>query len=265
MAYIHRIDDTNVGDLLSAPYLYMDIFPGQAYDIFDSTLDLNKEKIIIVGGGGLGRRFFSKALKRLASRERTYKLIAWGVGADTVINKSGLALDPTADYDLYSNLFEGFDDVGIRSWSKPQRYRWVPCVSAMHKLFDKYRDHKPTRLIGYYQHKHSRFGSGNAQGDTMTNNGRDIESKLAFIADHEYIISNTYHGVYWSTLLNRKVLCLPFKSGLFSFKHTPTYITSTTPSEDDLHSSMSYPHSLEDCRFANVSFRDYLLDKYSDI
>src|SRR5690606_21033089 len=97
--------------------------------------------------------------------------------------------------------------------------------SAMHVLFDKYRDKAPTKTVGYYQHKHSRFGA-HGDGLIMTNNGDDLESKLSFIADHEYIVSNTYHGVYWATLLNRKVLCLPFKSGLFSFKHKPLYVSN---------------------------------------
>lgn len=263
MAYVHRIDETNVGDLFCAPYLYMDIFPGRTYDILDPQLDVEGERIVVVGGGGLGRKFFAKKLKKLNRPDRPYKLIAWGVGADTVVDKSGAPLDPSGEYDLFSDFFEGFDDVGIRSWSEHQRYRWVPCASAMHELLDKYREQTPRKLIGYYQHKHSRFDPREGEGDTMTNNGKDIESKLAFIADHEYIVSNTYHGVYWATLLGRKVLCLPFKSGLFSFKHKPAYIKNSAPSDEDLHMAVSYPDSLEECRAANISYRDYLLDKYS--
>lgn len=264
MAYVHRIDNTNVGDIFCAPYRYIRVFPGASYDIFDTSWDAQKEKIIIVGGGGLGRRYFSKALKRLSYSDRPYKLVAWGVGADTVINKDGAPLDPSRDYDLYSSFFDNFDEVGTRSWSLDQRHKWVPCVSAMHELFDKYRDKTPTRTIGYYQHKHSRF-KGHGNGLLMTNNGCDIESKLRFIADHEYIVSNTYHGVYWATLLNRKVLCLPFKSGLFSFKHKPIYISTLIPSEEELQQAVSYPSSLEECREANINYKNSLLEKYSDI
>lgn len=263
MAYVHRLDHSNVGDMFCTPHLYLNPFPGDVYDIFDNNLDLNKEKIIIVGGGGLGRKFFAKGLKKLADPQRTYKLVAWGVGADTVVDKSGAALDPAGKYDLYSNFFEGFDEVGIRSWSKDQRYRWVPCVSAMHPLLDKYRDHKPTNLVGYYQHKHTPFES--RHGNLMSNNGSNLEAKLAFLADHEYIVSNTYHGVYWATLLNRKVLCLPFKSGLFSFKHKPLYISTLTPSEEEMHNAASFPDSLEECRKANTDYCNYLLEKYSSL
>lgn len=262
MAYFHRLDDKNVGDLFCAPYLYFDDFPGPIYDIFDKTAELSHEKLVIVGGGGLGRNFFSKPLRRLAASDRPYKLVAWGVGADAVINKTGAALNPDGDYDLYSNFFEGFDEVGSRSFSTPQRYRWVPCVSAMHRLLDRYRDKRPTKGIGYYQHKHSRFIPKGQRSDTETNNGGDLESKLAFIADHEYLVSNTYHGVYWATLLNRKVLCLPFKSGLFSFKHKPLYITDLNPTDDQLHDAISYPDSLEECRQANILFKNDLLEEY---
>lgn len=263
MAYVHRIDGTNVGDLFCAPYLYMNVFSGPIFDILDSSMDVSGEKVVIVGGGGLGRKFFAKQLNKLKTPARTYKLIAWGVGADTVVDKTGASLDPAGEYDLFSDFFEGFDEVGIRSWSMDQRYRWVPCVSAMHELFDQYREKKPSRLIGYYQHKHSRFRARGKEGDIITNNGSDIKAKLAFLADHEYIVSNTYHGVYWATLLGRKVLCVPFKSGLFSFKHRPAYIKSPIPSDDDLHLAVNYPDSLEECRAANTSYRDYLLEKYS--
>ncbi|GLS81565.1 hypothetical protein [Paracoccus marinus] len=260
MAFIFRDDPTNVGDHVCPPYKYFDFRDAPVYDVMDPSADLSTEKVVVVGGGGLGRRYFRKQLDRIAASPRPYKLVAWGVGADTVIDKSGAALDPAGDYDLFSPFFDAFDIVGIRSWSEDQRFTWVPCASSMSGLLDIYRDKPPTRTIGYYQHKHTRMGVGT--GDTvMTNNGTDLESKLRFLADHEYIVSNTYHGVFWATLLNRKVLCLPFKSGLFSYKHKPAYITTERPGDDDLHRAVSYDSSLEECRAANVAFYDRLQDE----
>ena len=253
VSYIHRIDRNNVGDVFCAPYLYMGLKEGSVTDILEAKLDHAQEGIVIVGGGGLGRRSFSKQLAALATPERKYKLIAWGVGSDTVVDRAGGLLDPARKFDLYGPYFDQFDAVGIRSWSdKGQRFQWVPCVSAMHPLLDQYRERKPGKLVGHYLHKNQRLDT--PKDSTTTNKGSDLEQKLAFIADHEYIVTNTYHGVYWATLLERKVLCLPFKSGLFSFRHKPAYIASPLPTEEDLHRAPVHAGSLEECRAANLGF-----------
>lgn len=262
MAFVYRMDDRNVGDHFCAPHLYFDFKPSLVRDIHDPGADYSGEKVVIVGGGGLGRKFFSRALGRLSARPRPYALIAWGVGADTVIDKTGKALDPRGGYDLFSPYFDGFDEVGTRSWQPGMAHRWVPCASAMHGLLDRYRDRKPTRGIGYYQHKHSRFGELRETHSVMTNNGNDIAQKLEFLSDHEYIVSNTYHGVYWATLLERKVLCVPFKSGLFSFRHKPVHVASMNVTEEELGRAAVHAGALEECRAANVDYYHHIINKY---
>lgn len=265
MAHVYRIDEKNVGDFVCPPHLYFPFASQPVYDIRRGDIDVTNEKAVIVGGGGLGRSFFRKSLQNLARSDRNYALIAWGVGSDTVIDKTGKALDPDADYDLYSPYFKGFDEVGIRTSTEPQQYRWVPCASCMSPLLDQYRDTKPTKRLGFYQHKHSRLKDTAGLGSVGTNNGNKLEDKLAFLADHEYIVTNTYHGVYWATLLERKVLCLPFKSGLFSYKHKPTYISTDIPQEDEIERAVIHPQSLEECRKANTDYFEYLTSKYGDL
>lgn len=261
--HIYRRDDRNVGDFHCAPHRYFDLPAGPVRDIFDDPASLGQADAIIVGGGGLGRSFFAKALTQLARADRPYNLIAWGVGSDTVMDKTGAALPEDRVYDLFSPYFDAFDEVGTRSWNEArQAHRWVPCVSAMHEAFDRFRDRKPTKLIGHYQHKNFRFAPSDQMTSIMANNGNDLEQKLEFLADHEFIVSNTYHGVYWATLLGRKVLCLPFKSGLFSFRHRPAMIPTAIPNEEDLHRAQGYGNSLEDCRGANISYREHLSRTY---
>jgi hypothetical protein len=259
IAYLYRRDDRNAGDTFCAPHLYFDLPPGAVMDIFETPDEIDDSRVLIVGGGGLGRKFFAKRLKQLARENRPYRLIAWGVGSDTVIRKDGTALPRQDSYDLFSRYFDDFDEIGIRSWSEDaQKYPWVPCVSAMHAAFDKYRDVKPTRLVGHYQHKNFPFARTEEITGLGSNNGNDLDAKLSFLADHEFIVANTYHGVYWATLLGRRVLCLPFKSGLLSFRHKPVYIDGQIPTDDDLHQARAYPDSLEMCRNANIAFRERL-------
>ena len=78
----------------------------------------------------------------------------------------------------------------------------------MNNLFFKYRDIKPKKLIGVYKHKRVDLFSKNNINDypKMDNSGVNIEEKLKFISNFDYIITNNYHGVYWTTLLERKVM-----------------------------------------------------------
>jgi len=218
-------------------------------------VDLTTEDIVIVGGGGLGTGFFRKHLDSLKRKDRPYKLIAWGVGVDNISDITKI-LDPQKEYELFGDWFDGFDEVGTRCFSEEQKYRWVPCTSCLHPAFFEYRDKVPSKSTGIYEHKRVPLGG------TMDNSGDSLEEKLEFLSDHEIIITNTYHGVYWATLLNRKVVCIPFKSGLFSFKHPPVYSDTIEVSDDILHDAKSYPDSLEECCMANVEFYNYLFQNY---
>ena len=52
-----------------------------------------------------------------------------------------------------------------------------------------------------------------------------VDEKLNFISKFEIIITNAYHGLYWATLLGKKVICIPNKSGLFTLRYKPVYLT----------------------------------------
>lgn len=265
MTHVFRADNTNVGDWFCPPFRYFPFRPAQAMDILAPAIDLAGAKVVIVGGGGLGTEFFAPYLRKLENPNRDYALVAWGVGIDQVSDRNAV-LDPDGTYDLYGNWFESFDDVGIRVHSDQQKFRAVSCASCMHPEFFRFRERKPTGLIGIYNHKRvPLMQPGNQSGFAVCDNdGDDLIAKLEFLSSHEYIVTNTYHGVFWATLLNRKVICIPFKSGCFSFEHRPTYSQGEV-TEDLLHSAVSYPDSLELARRENLDYYAYLLDRYGDI
>ncbi|MGE5384972.1 MAG: hypothetical protein ACM3SV_03690 [Betaproteobacteria bacterium] len=244
---------------------YFPFKPTPAYEILDASQDYSGDKTLVVGGGGLGTHFFAPHLDRITRQPHERKLIAWGVGVDNVVDMSGKVLDPTAQYDLYGNWFDAFDEVGIRVWGNHPRYKWIPCSSCLHPAFFKFRDIKPTQFLGVYNHKRLPLvNPGETDFSLLDNAGDNIVEKLEFLSRHEYILTNTYHGVYWATLLNRKAICVPFKSGLFSFKHKPAYSTGSL-NDELFHQAQSYPDSLEECRTANIDFYTYLMNKYGDI
>ena len=96
--------------------------------------------------------------------------------------------------------------------------------------------------------------SGIENENFMSNYGIDLDEKLNFLSNYEYIITNSYHGVYWAQLLNRKVLCFPVKSSLFNFSHKPIFINGII-NNNLLDACKNYPNFLEECIEANLKFR----------
>jgi hypothetical protein len=261
MLNVFRVDKGNAGDWHSPPFKYFDFHSSKYKDIANDFKQ--REGIVVVGGGGLGIKTFKRFLPSLRSSSSV--LIGWGVGVDEFVDKDQIIKDQ--GYDLIGGWFDSFDEVGIRVYSKEleskENYRWVPCSSCMSDLFSKYKSRKPESSVGVYSHKRVLL-SGFRDSSRMTNSGDNLEEKLEFLSRHEYIVTNTYHGVYWATLLGRKVVCLPFKSGLFSFKHKPAYSTGAV-TDQVLHKATSYPDSLEECRNQNIQFFDYLREKYPQL
>lgn len=259
--FLFRADNTNVGDWWCPPWKFFPFKPGTVNDIADVNCKITNTDILIVGGGGLGSEHFRQDLARLRASKPKVSIV-WGAGVDSVV-KPGEILS-YGRYDLHGDYFDFFDEKGVRIFSEKKGYKYVPCASCMSNLFFKYRDTKPTAMVGAYNHKRAPlFADGNSHSIPVSDNsGNDLESKIKFLSSFEYIITNTYHGVYWATLLGRKVVCVPFKSGLFSFKFAPSYIYDAKITDEILHQAVAYDDALEDSRNINVGYYSYLADKY---
>lgn len=70
----------------------------------------------------------------------------------------------------------------------------------------------------------------------------------------ETVITNRYHGVYWGTLLKKKVLLYePNCSRFLRFRHMPILFDRTNWSEK-MDQAQAYPDALDECRTANTEF-----------
>ena len=70
------------------------------------------------------------------------------------------------------------------------------------------------------------------------------------------MITNSYHGLFWATLLGKKVICLINGGKFAQFKWTPVYVK---PGE--LRNALArtdeipkYPDALAECRALNMAF-----------
>lgn len=250
-----------------------------AYDLAKPNELPNDPCLVILGGGGLGRDDFVPFLRALLRPDRKYRVIGWGIGSDSLTRKGQVLPGPTRMNDLLG-YFDGLDEIGTRIFPDggkypDSRYRWVPCASCLSPLFDdlkstpaEYRtcvyEHLREPLLPHISGKSRLWNKVFGPHRFLTNRGTDLRQKLEFMAKSEFIITNSYHGVYWGTLLAKRVVCVPFKNGLFSFKHAPSYLD-----QDGLESAMDRAKinfgALDECREANHAFYEEMRLKFGDL
>jgi hypothetical protein len=145
----------------------------------------------------------------------TANVIIWGVGYNTVDNKKlSAALD-----------VEKFKLISIRDHNHESRLPWVPCVSCKAPEFSKVSEVK--RSFGIIEHHKIPIKGGNikelagARIEKITNS-YTIDEITDFIASTEVVVTNTYHIVYFSQLMEKKVICInPFSTKFDYFKYKP--------------------------------------------
>jgi hypothetical protein len=283
---MHVIDPQNIGDLLSAPIHY---FPFPGYEKLSADLrelsDNLPDSSLIVGGGGLLFPRFLERIQQLTERpyvgslKRSGKLIAWGVGQQTY----GAIERSVIQSFNYSEYLDRFDLVGIRDIDSG--YNWVPCASCMNSSFDQPREIKHEFVV----FSHKKFQLHIDKLPRMTHANDSLDEVLDFLGSGETILTSSYHGAYWGTLLGRKVLAFPFSSKFATFKHQPglylvqkwsnavrkfqifgktihqswdenQLLCPTEGWQEALKDCLTFPESLEECRDRNQWFYQQVLN-----
>jgi len=228
----------NIGDYMSSPFRNFNI-NGEIYDIYNINTIQNNINQVVVGGGGLFHPCFKDEMNKIFRRDN-YKIILWGCG----LNEHGKI---SSSYDI--NMLKKCTLIGIRDYGVG--LPWVPCSSCMHFAFDQ--KYSILNKIVIYEHKC--FPISNTLPYPRMNNTSNFIDVINFLGTAEYIITSSYHGVYWSTLLNKKVFCKPFSSKFFYLKYKPIFIENyKINGEPD-----NFPNALIECRKANKAFYKTLL------
>ncbi|WP_148294416.1 polysaccharide pyruvyl transferase family protein [Azospirillum sp. B506] len=260
LIHVFRADPTNVGDWYCPPGRYFPFGSRNACDIL-SVQSHDLPRRVILGGGCLMMPFFESHVRRVfeptASGHRRI-VIGWGVG-------QGMSADIengfVAPYEGPPSPFiDDFDLLGIRDFGT--QHCWVPCVSCMHPAFDV--AYETVHDIGVFEHK--RIPINIDYFPKSSNDGNDIESAVRFLASCRIIITNSYHGAYWATLLGKEVLAFPFNSKFYGLKHPPAFC-EPQKWESNLDRVRAFPTALSECRAANINFYkqvSYLLNQEAD-
>jgi hypothetical protein len=272
--FCHSVTN-NIGDLVCSPY---DYFPDLAEDGVkinnhelvnlirdlgvDYFLKLLKGKRIIFGGGGLiameRHEKHLDVLKALASyADLGGQVIIWGAGHNRIDNFYNWFFRNRPHF--YPEFFEAFT-VGVRDFGT--KYDWVPCVSCMHSAFDDVPS--PSDEVVAFLHGKESKGFDVAFENIPTKYNIDLsyssdpmhefKEVVEFLARGKVVVTNSYHGMYWATLLGRRVIALPNASKFLSFKYESSFCYDVADWRSKVACSQQYPQALEECREATMRF-----------
>ena len=248
---VYRHDLGNVGDASASPTLYFDWLKDiEVLDIESTDFEAIEEQLrsacLILGGGGMLAHFEDQMDAILRSRPRA--LIIWGAGHNV---HEAQAIE-------FPEYMRDFDLVGIRDYGFG--FDWVPCVSCLHDGLSI--QYEPKYEIVVFEHKYSHLPI--AGFPKLTNAGSDVAAALRFLGSGETILTNSYHGAYWGTLLKRRVVVVdPFSSKFNGLKYKVP-IASGRTWQQALPGAQSYPDALDECRSANQQFARRVLELLMD-
>ena len=246
LTFINYYGVKNIGDKFSSPTLY---FKFKNYFYLDCLAALNKQVVcsdnIIIGGGVYLDSFLSRYLL-----DETKCLIAWGIG-----------LFKEEHFD-----FSNVKLVGLRDFNREeinnQNVVYCPCVSCMHECFDK--KYRVKNNIVAYLHKKKTTEEDYKQLENIPykTNEDKFEEVIDFLGSSNYIITNSYHGVYWGTLLGKRVIAIPYNSKFYGYKYPPVYATFKTW-KTKINHTIAYPEALQDSRETNIAFYNKVVEIFS--
>ena len=286
----HRKDPNNVGDIASNPLQYF-LKPSQ-YQTID-VANLHKESYptdvpLILGGGGLiANNFFGNVVAKLletpdrlqlAEMQQSWKLVDKSqdrihgefkqryatafeyafnslptVSAPRYVWGAGHNSDDAADF-VYPEELNKYAAVGMRDYNAG--FEWVPCASCMHPaLRKKYTIKNP---VIWFAHKKQLLKDrmfGKDPIPRFINSGANIEQTIELLGSAEVILTNSYHGAYWGTLLGRRVIVVgPWSSKFHHMRHRPSIIAADQNWSDVADTTVAYPEALNECVNATEQF-----------
>ncbi len=249
IAFAHIRNTDNIGDRWCCPYDYF-VYPNaNAIDLAENPA--SETGAVIYGGGKILGSLHSQIA---AARDRKLLRIGWGLSS---VQSSRFSLK-------YFRSQRLLDLIGTRDWGD-SRFSYAPCVSCMSGEFDS--PAPPQHELVFYLHAGKTDGMGLAVPEgvpVMTNTGSTFEEALRFIASGATVISNSYHGVYWTMLMGRRSVCIPF-SNKFTAYRLPPSIATVHNWRQVVNQAQAHDEFLSLSREATMAFKSTVDQRLSDV
>jgi len=255
----HCKNTSNAGDRAAPPTNYLRLGPDWDLHDVDKRPVTAKSQVAIIGGGGLIQHYLSMGVQDAMAKHGVN--ILWSIGLN--------GEDVRGDSYRKHPWVDAADLVGVRDWGPDVRYRWLPCPSCMHLIFDTAGESiAPVHEYVMYTHCHHPFavhhriledivGHPVAPMPKMGNMGCDIEDAVEFLASGKRVLTSSYHGAYWATLLGREVVVVrPWSSKFMRLRFPPTIVDDVTYGFEAVRYARKYPEALQECRQTTLAFAD---------
>ncbi|WP_411827754.1 hypothetical protein [Luteolibacter sp. AS25] len=247
--FLCRFFTDNVGDANCSPIQFLDFQPHAVERVEFSDFRKNYkagktdellDQTVIVGGG-----FYD--VKQLKYLSQARKIVFWGGGIRDIskyrsfLTKKAKAL-PNAKKTLYGVRDVGFGD------------QWVPCVSCISDNFDKKYDITSEYVV--FQHHRQNI---DLPFPKMINDQAEFSEAVGFLGSAEKVITNSYHGAYWATLLGKEVFIYnEINDKISMLKWKPTFCEKDEWKGNT--NAVTYPNALGEAREANLKFHEMVMN-----
>lgn len=296
----HRRDENNVGDIASNPLQYF-LQPSeyQVVDVIDLGKESYPSNVpIVVGGGGIiGNEFIGNSIEKIFSAADKLQLeqlwksrwqlcnpenrelqqqftqeyhvlikkyidkipaiqspkFLWGAGHNSDLKKERR---PSIDYPSY---IVNFDLIGVRDYGTD--FEWVPCASCMHPALRKTYPIK-NEIIWFEHKKQLTKDFGHESIPRFINSGANIDQTIELLGSANVILTNSYHGAYWGTLLKKKVILVgAWSSKFYNMRHQPYMLEKNADLSSIINRVPVYHSALDECINATETFWKKIKDR----
>jgi hypothetical protein len=277
---VYHRDATNAGDLASSPLRYFSYdCESQDFGAAD-TNSLPKADGLIVGGGGLiCNNTFEDVINNAITSIDGPKIL-WGAGFNLhsypfrftrkldglegikaeikgLLTRTGLRKQSSwlrtllNDAEIYPKIDNRYDLVGVRDWGTD--YRWVPCASCMHPIFDWGREQSTSKKLVIIDHPMF-FKIDTRSPNKGSNLNKSFEDIISMLSEAEVILTSSYHAAYWGILLGRRVVVVPWSTKFLRFRWRVGFAYDLDGVRSAISKAASFPNALKEAREANISF-----------
>ena len=250
LTFLYTTNTSNIGDLASSSLHYFDFGATNVSVDIVQTLNNNMMENPVIIGGGIHPWLFSNM--EFARRLYPHGNIAWGIG--------------TFFKEKYpANILSKFALIGLRESNSPmidhQTIFHCPCSSCMSSLFDIQK--RPSEEIVFYLHKMFTptdfFNKVALKYPVMDNYNKSFYEVIQFLQTGKIVVTNSYHGMYWATLLGKKVVCIDIHNKCHGTQWLPQF-TDYDNWESALSETKIYENALSEARSLNRDFYNKVIE-----
>ena len=255
--FLHHYDRKNQGDVLSGPYNYFEFsnigkISWDKQIIDNGAVHFSPGDDLIMGGG----IYFTRNKVRLDNLlKQTRNFIGWGIGLDERLNED--------------KFYEKYTLLGTRerhsSFIDNKKIFYVPCASCMHPTFNRSPENTVNESNRVAIHINGGFNEKEVirtfEGQSFTTTVDDFSKIIENISSAECVVTNSYHGAYWGSLLGKKVVLIKTSVPKWSGLHKDIVVTDAEEIIPAIESAQRIPSSyLDECRALNEDFNKKVVD-----